>query len=130
MKAIITILTILITLSSQAQDTLRIPAPVAKQIVKDLISGDSAKAELNIVQQQLELSQQIIEVKNGIISTYSQKCKIYDESIRIEKLKFEAQDIYIQQLKKFDKKSKAKLTRTKILSGIILGALGYLYIIK
>ena len=46
MKYILTILISLSVLSIQAQDTIKIPTPVAKQIVKDLILGDSAKTEL------------------------------------------------------------------------------------
>jgi hypothetical protein len=48
------------------QDTIKIPTPVAKLIVKDLVSGDSAKAELKLVTTQINLLNQKISLKDSI----------------------------------------------------------------
>ena len=48
MKYILIILAFLPIFGYAQQDTIKIPAPVAKLIVKDLVSGDSAKAELKL----------------------------------------------------------------------------------
>ena len=112
------------------QDTVKIPAPVAKQIVKDLIGGDSAKAELKLANEQLVLLNQTIILKDSIISGHVQKGIMYEERIKNEQLKFETQGLWVNDLQKQNKKLKTKLTFTKVIGGIIIGSLGYLYIMK
>lgn len=130
MKPLFVLTALLISVSIQAQDTIKIPAPVAKQIVLDLVSGDSAKAELGLVQQQLTLTNKVVVLKDSIISGYIQKCDIYDQRITNEQSKFKVQDQYASQLEKSVKKLKAKLTITKIVSIAITGFLGYAYLTK
>jgi len=130
MKQLIILIAFLLPVAIQAQDTIKIPAPVAKQIVLDLISGDSAKAELGLVQQQLTLTNKVVVLKDSIISSYIQKCNIYDERITNEQAKFNVQGLYVNQLEKSNKKLKVKLIFTKIISGAIVGSLGYLYLTK
>jgi len=130
MKLFSIVVVLLLSITTQAQDTIKIPAPVAKQIVLDLISGDSAKAELDLVQQQLTLTSKVIVLKDSIISNYIQKCDIYDKRIINEQAKFNTQGLYVNQLEKNNKKLKTKLIFTKILSGVIVGSLGYLYLTK
>lgn len=112
------------------QDTVKIPAPVAKQIVKDLIGGDSAKAELKLANEQLVLLNQTIILKDSIISGHVQRGIMYEERIKNEQLKFETQGLWVNDLQKQNKKLKTKLTFTKVIGGIIIGSLGYLYITK
>lgn len=130
MKPLFVLTALLISVSIQAQDTIKIPAPVAKQIVLDLVSGDSAKAELGLVQQQLTLTNKVVVLKDSIISGYIQKCDIYDQRITNEQSKFNIQGQYVSQLEKSVKKLKAKLTITKIASIAITGFLGYSYLTK
>ena len=130
MKQLITILAFLLPSIIKAQDTIKIPAPVAKQIVLDLISGDSAKAELGLAQQQLILTNKVVVLKDSIISNYIQKCNIYDERITNEQAKFNVQGLYINQLEKSNKKLKVKLVFTKIVSIAIAGSISYFYLIK
>jgi len=130
MKLFFIVAALLLSTTTQAQDTIKIPAPVAKQIVLDLISGDSAKAELGLVQQQLTLTNKVVVLKDSIISSYIQKCNIYDERITNEQAKFNVQGLYVNQLEKSNKKLKVKLIFTKIISGAIVGSLGYLYLTK
>lgn len=112
------------------QDTVKIPAPVAKQIVKDLIGGDSAKAELKLANEQIVLLNQKIVLKDSIISGHVQKGSMYEERIKNEQLKFETQGLWVKDLQKQNKKLKTKLTFTKIISGILVSSLTYLYIMK
>jgi hypothetical protein len=130
MKLFYIVVALLLSTTTQAQDTIKIPAPVAKQIVLDLISGDSAKAELELTQQQLTLTNKVVVLKDSIISSYIQKCNIYNERIANEQAKFNVQGLYINQLEKSNKKLKVKLVFTKIVSIAIAGSISYFYLIK
>jgi hypothetical protein len=44
------------------------PIPIVKQITKDLLSGDSAKAQLKLTEQQLYKTENIVEMKDSVIS--------------------------------------------------------------
>jgi hypothetical protein len=130
MKLFLIVVALLLSTTTQAQDTIKIPAPVAKQIVLDLISGDSAKAELELTQQQLILTNKVVVLKDSIISSYIQKCNIYDERITNEQAKFNVQSLYVNQLEKSNKKLKVKLAFTKIVSIAVAGSISYFYLIK
>jgi len=130
MKLFSIVVALLLSTTTQAQDTIKIPAPVAKQIVLDLISGDSAKAELGLVQQQLTLTNKVVVLKDSIISNYVQKCNIYDERITNEQAKYNVQGLYVKQLEKSNKKLKIKLIFTKIVSIAVAGSISYFYLIK
>jgi len=130
MKLFSIVVALLLSTTTQAQDTIKIPAPVAKQIVLDLISGDSAKAELELTQQQLTLTNKVVVLKDSIISSYIQKCNIYDERITNEQAKFNVQGLYVNQLEKSNKKLKVKLIFTKIVSIAVAGSISYFYLIK
>ena len=131
MKYILIILAFLPLFSkAQTQDTIRIPAPIAKLIVKDLVSGDSAKAELKLSTITISLLESKVILKDSIISGHVQKGIMYEERIKNEQLKFDAQGLWVKDLQKQNKKLKVKLTFTKITLGGIIGGLTYLYFIK
>lgn len=111
-------------------DTIRIPYPVAKQITIDLISGDSAKAVLELTKEQLNLTNNKVYLKDLTIDMYVKKGVMYEERIKNEQTKFDTQKIYVGQLEKKNKSLKVKLLFTKITLSAVIGALGYLYIIK
>jgi len=115
---------------AQTQDTIRIPAPIAKLIVKDLVSGDSAKAELKLSTITISLLESKVTLKDSIISGHVQKGIMYEERIKNEQLKFDAQGLWVKDLQKQNKKLKVKLTFTKIVGTAIAGTLTYLYITK
>ena len=117
-------------LFSQSQDTIKIPSPVAKQIVKDLVSGDSAKAELKLCNEHVTLLESKITLKDSIISGHVQKGIMYEDRIKNEQLKFDAQGLWVKDLQKQNKKLKVKLTFTKIVGAAVAGTLTYLYITK
>jgi hypothetical protein len=130
MKKLLLILFILPLFSYAQQDTIKIPAPVAKQIVKDLVSGDSAKAELKLCNENVTLLEKKVTLKDSIISGHVQKGILYEERIKNEQLKFDAQQLWVDQLRKDNKKLKAKLIFTRILGTAVVGGLGYLYLTK
>jgi len=115
---------------AQTQDTIRIPAPIAKLIVKDLVSGDSAKAELKLCNEHVTLLESKITLKDSIISGHVQKGIIYEDRIKNEQLKFDAQGLWVKDLQKQNKKLKVKLAFLKITGTAIIGGLTYLYITK
>ena len=115
---------------AQTQDTIRIPAPIAKLIVKDLVSGDSAKAELKLSTITISLLESKVILKDSIISGHVQKGIMYEERIKNEQLKFDAQGLWVKDLQKQNKKLKVKLTFTKIVGAAVAGTLTYLYITK
>lgn len=115
---------------AQTQDTIRIPAPIAKLIVKDLVSGDSAKAELKLSTITISLLESKVILKDSIISGHVQKGIMYEERIKNEQLKFDAQGLWVKDLQKQNKKLKVKLTFTRITLSAIIGGITYLYITK
>jgi hypothetical protein len=130
MKYILIILISLFSLSASAQDTIKIPTSIAKQIAKDLVSGDSAKAELKLTNENITLLEKKVVLKDSIISGHVQKGIMYEERIKNEQLKFDTQQKWVKDLQKQNKKTKAKLTFNRItFIGIITG-LTYLYITK
>ena len=124
------IILVFLPLFTKAQDTIKIPSPVAKQIVKDLISGDSVKTELKLTNEQLTLLNQKISLKDSIISGHVQKGIMYEERIKNEQLKFDTQQKWVDQLRKDNKKLKIKLRFIQITGTAIVGGLTYLYITK
>ena len=124
------IILVFLPLFIKAQDTIKIPSPVAKQIVKDLISGDSAKTELKLTNEQLTLLNQKISLKDSIISGHVQKGIMYEERIKNEQLKFDTQQKWVDQLRKDNKKLKITLRFIQITGTAIVGGLTYLYITK
>ena len=111
-------------------DTIKLPYPVAKQITLDLISGDSAKAELKLTNENVTLLEKKVTLKDSIISGHVQKGIMYEERIKNEQLKFDTQGLWVKDLQKQNKKLKVKLTFTKITLGGVIGGLTYLYFIK
>ena len=130
MKYILIILAFLPLFSNAQQDTVKIPTSVAKQIVKDLISGDSAKTELKLTNETVVLLNQKIILKDSIISNHVQKGLMYEDRIKNEQLKFDAQQKWVNQLKKDNKRLKVKLRFIQITGSAIVGGLAYLYITK
>jgi hypothetical protein len=130
MKYILIILISLLPVLAKAQDTIKLPFSVAKQVAKDLISGDSAKAILELTKEQLTLTENKVTLKDSIIAGHVQKGIMYEDRIKNEQLKFDTQELFVKQLQKQNKKLKVKLIFTKITLGGIISGLTYLYITK
>jgi len=112
------------------EDTIKLPYSVAKQVAKDLVSGDSAKAVLELTKEQLTLTESKVVLKDSIISNHVQKGIMYEERIKNEQLKFDTQGLFVKDLQKQNKKLKVKLVFTKITLSAIIGGITYLYFTK
>jgi hypothetical protein len=103
---------------------------VAKQIVIDLLRGDSAFAQLKMSNQHIIELENMVSLKDSVIDKMKLKEENYNLIILDERKKTE---IYQKELKitqKELKRIKAKRTFTNIISGVLIGTLTYLYITK
>ena len=130
MKYILFILMFLPLIGKAQQDTIKIPTPVAKLIIKDLVSGDSAKHELKLATTQINLLTQKVSLKDSIIAGHEQKGILYEQRIKNEQAKFDAQALWVKQLQKENKKLKVKIRFIQITGTAIVGGLTYLYFTK
>lgn len=130
MKYFLVLLSFLPLFASAQQDTIKLPVNVAKQIVKDLVSGDSAKAELKLCNENVTLLEKKIVLKDSIISGHKQQLVLCDERVANEVKKFDAQGLWVKQLQKENKKLKVKMRFIQITGTAIVGGLTYLYLTK
>jgi hypothetical protein len=131
MKALIITLFLLIPALSKAQkDTIKLPTSVAKTVAKELTSCDSIKAVHKLTVQQLLLTEQKVVLKDSIINEHVKKGIMYESIVRNNGTQLDIMDRWAQELRKDNKKLKAKLTFTQITLTGIIGFLGYLYITK
>jgi len=127
MKKIIFIL-LLIPITAISQDTLHIPAPAAKAIVQQLVGCDSIKAIHELTKEQLTFTEKKVEVQDSVISGYQEKTKMYKDMLNNEQQKFKVQELWVDDLRKDNKRLKAKLLYTKISMSAIIGLIGYMLI--
>jgi len=106
------------------------PIPVVKQITKDLLSGDSAKAQLKLTEQQLSQTEKIVEKKDSVISIMRVKEENYNTIIIAQNEKYSILESHTKQLEWDLKKLKVKNKFTSILSGSAILILGTFLIIK
>ena len=130
MRKIFTIILLFVATTIKAQDTIKIPVPIARQIAKDLTICDSTKAILDLTKEQLLKTEDKIILKDSVINRYDEKCRLYDTMLVVEKQKFEVQSVWLKDLKKQNRTLKAKLLYTKITLSAATLFLGYLYITK
>jgi hypothetical protein len=102
------------------------PVPVVKMIIKDILSGDSAKAQLKITNQQLEETKKIVSIKDSVINKLELKNSNSELIINSERDKYKIID---DQLKKTEKELRKEKIKTKIFKSLttvgtlIIGAL-------
>lgn len=113
-----------------AQDTIKLPIPVAKQVVKDLVSYDSLKAVHTLTVEQLTLTEKKVEVQSNIIKAHEAKFILCEQRVEAEQGKYKVMDSWVKDLQKQNKKLKVKLRFIQITGTIIAGGLAYLYITK
>ena len=127
MKYILTLL-LCLPLLVKSQDTIKLPVPAARQIAKDLTICDSVKAVHELTVKQLTLTEDKVVLKDSIISSFKEKCIMYDTMLANEQKKFEVQGRWVEDLRKENKKLKVKVLYTKISMGAAIAFLGYLLI--
>ena len=106
------------------------PVPVVKQIMKDLLIGDQAKAQLKLSDSLLVLTEQKVQIQDSIIGNMKLKEDNYLKEIDIQNQKYLISENYSKQLEKDLKKLKVKNKFTSILSSSAILILGTFLIIK
>jgi hypothetical protein len=112
------------------QPTKCFPIPVVKQITKDLMSGDSAKAQLKLVEEQLLETEKKIELKDSVISLLRIKESNYNVIIETQTQKYSTLEAHTKKVEWNLKKEKVKNKFTSILSGSIVMTLTFFLIMK
>lgn len=110
--------------------TKNLPIPVIKLIIKDLISGDSARAQLKLTEEQLKHTEKLVSLKDSIISKQEDKFSIYDNILLEKDSKIKIMDDKISEVSKKLKKEKFKNKLTKIVGSSLTAILAVLLIIK
>ncbi len=106
------------------------PMPVVKQIMKDLVSGDEAKAQLKLTEQQLFETEKKVSLKDSVITTLRLKEVNYQTIIDSEKQKFDIMDRYSKKLELDLKKEKVKNKFKSILGTGAIAVLSFFLITK
>lgn len=104
--------------------------PVVRLIMKDLLSGDSAKANLKLTEQQLLETEKKILIKDSIINTLRLKEANYQTIITSEKEKFDLMEKYSKRLEVDLKKEKVKNKFKSIVGTGIIAVLTFFIITK
>lgn len=130
MKKLLYILFIISPIFALSQvDTTKIPTPIARQVVKDLISGDSARAQLSVANEKIGVLQEKIVANERIITVYGVKEANYLQQIEAEKGKTSIWQQNYADLNKEFTLFKRKTFIQKAVGAIVIGSLTY-YIIK
>jgi hypothetical protein len=116
---------------NEYKDTTKIviPAYVAKQMILDLMSGDSAKAQLAIVYDMFKATEKKVAMQDSMMKAYQLKTQTYAKQILLYKEKESQYINYTKDLKKDVKKAKLK---NHLATGVgmlaILGGLLFLFV--
>lgn len=106
------------------------PIPVVRQIMKDLLRGDSANAQLKLTEIQLQETEKKVIIKDSIITTLRVKESNYQTIIDSEKQKFEIMERYSKKLEFDLKKEKVKNKFKSILGTGVIAVLTFFLITK
>ena len=109
---------------------INIPVPTVKKITIDLLRGDSALAQLDLSNRMIVELQSKTVLQDNIISNYEQKEQNYLGIVTELEKKVSVYQTELKNTQKELRKVKAKRTFGKIISGVIIGGLTYLYITK
>ncbi len=106
------------------------PIPVVRQIMKDLLSGDSAKSQLKLTESQLDETEKKVVLKDSVINTLRLKEVNYLTIIDAEKQKFTIVENYSKKLEWDLKKEKVKGKFKSILGTGVIAVLTFFLITK
>lgn len=129
----ISLLFVSLTVFSQTDTTNNtkcFPIPVVKQIMKDILSGDSAKAQLKLTEAQLADTEKKVVLKDSVINTLRLKETNYTTIIDSEKQKFQIMETYSKKLEWDLKKEKVKNKFKSILGTGVIAVLTFFLIQK
>ena len=122
-----------LTVFSQTDTTNQVkcfPIPTVKKIMKDLLSGDEAKAQLKLTEDQLHQTEQKVVLKDSVINTMKLKEVNYLTIIDAEKQKFGIMENYSKQLEWDLKKERVKGKFRSILGTGAIAILTFFLITK
>jgi hypothetical protein len=121
MKKIVIILMLsLLSVGAYSQDTIKVPVRIARQIVVDLVRGDSAVAVLKLTKEQLDSTEKKVKYLDSTIQVYKLKDTMCLSTVRNEQSKFQIQGQYVGSLEKSVKDLKTERIITRIILGIAL----------
>ena len=109
---------------------INIPVPTVKKITIDLLRGDSALAQLDLSNRMIAELQSKTVLQDNIISNYEKKEQNYLGVVTELEKKVSVYQTELKNTQKELRKLKAKRTYGKIISGVIIGGLTYLFITK
>ena len=98
--------------------------------MKDLLSGDSAKAQLKLTEIQLKETENKVVFKDSIINNLRMKESNYIVMVEAEKEKYKIVSDYSKQLEKDLKLQKVKNKFNKIIGTGVLAVLTFFLITK
>lgn len=136
MKRLVTLISLLmlsLTVFSQTDtntNTKTFPIPVVRLIMKDLLSGDSAKAQLKLTEQQLIETEKKVQIKDSVIITLRAKEDNYLSVIQSEREKYKIVEDFSKQLQSELKKEKVKNKFKSIVGTATIAVLGFFLIVK
>lgn len=138
MKKLITLIVILtttLTAFSQTDTNSKepiksFPISIVKKIIKDLISGDEAKAQLKLSDSLLVITEGKVVLKDNIINTMKIKEVNYVNVIGVQNEKYNVLEGYSKKVARDLKNEKVKGKFLNIVSGGIVIALTTLLIIR
>lgn len=96
--------------------------------MKDVLSGDSAKAQLKLTEEQLTETEKKVVLKDSVINTLRLKEQNYQTIIDSEKQKFDIMEKYSKKLEWDLKKERVKNKFKSILGLGVIGALTFFLI--
>ena len=102
------------------------PIPVVKLIVKDLLSGDSAKAQLELTKKELDKTNHIVQLKDSVIWGLNMKIDNFQNILKLERDKFVLLE---SQTKKLERELKIQKIKSRIFGSlttvgvVVVGAL-------
>jgi len=96
--------------------------------MKDILSGDSAKAQLKLSEEQLTETEKKVVLKDSVINTLRLKEQNYQTIIDSEKQKFDIMEKYSKKLEWDLKKERVKNKFKSILGLGVIGALTFFLI--
>ena len=113
-----------------SNNTKCFPIPVVRQIMKDLLSGDSAKSQLKLTESQLDETEKKVVLKDSVINTLRLKEVNYLTIIDAEKQKFGIMENYSKKLEWDLKKERVKGKFKSILGTGVIAVLTFFLITK
>jgi hypothetical protein len=111
-------------------DSKSFPIPIVRLIMKDLLSGDSAKAQLKLTEKQLSETENKVIMKDSIINGLRMKESNYLVMVDAEKEKYKIVSDYSKKLEKDLKLEKVKNKFNKIVGVGLVAVLTFFLITK